>query len=101
MWKLVYSFIFIFFQVKAIDKLHEAAYRNGLGNSLFCGKHNVGKVTPETLLHYVCENFTSNKGAVIGLGINHDELVAYAKNMTFPEGQESKESSKFHAGEIR
>lgn len=83
--------------------LHKAAYRKGLGNSIFCPKHNLGKISTETLQHYVCENFTANRGAVIGLGIDHNELIAYAKNMCFPESSSASDApSKYYGGgEIR
>ncbi|KRT82905.1 Peptidase, partial [Oryctes borbonicus] len=48
-------------QLRAIDLLHKAAYRTGLGNSLYVAKYNIGKVSSETLQHYVASNFTSNR----------------------------------------
>lgn len=81
--------------------LHKAAYRTHLGNSLFCAKHRAGKISSETLQHYVKEYFGSNRTAVIGLGIDHDELVCYAKNIELPTSSDQIECSKFYGGEIR
>jgi hypothetical protein len=43
-----FSHIFLL-QAKAVDLLHKAAYHSGLGNSLFCAEHRVGKISAETV----------------------------------------------------
>lgn len=87
--------------VRAIDLLHRAAFRTQLGNSIFCAKHHVGKISPECLEHYVATNFTSNRGAVVGVGIDHQFLVGYAKNLHLEEGSGESAPSKFVGGELR
>lgn len=85
-----------------MNSLHRAAFRKGLGNSLFCSKHRAGKISSETLQHYIAENFGANTCAVIGLAVDHDDLVNYAKNIPLPTAKSSEQSpSKFYPGEIR
>lgn len=87
--------------VRAIDLLHRAAFRTQLGNSIFCAKHHVGKISPECLQHYVATNFTANRGAVVGVGIDHQLLVGYAKNLYLEEGSGDSAPSKFVGGDLR
>lgn len=87
--------------VRAVDLLHRAAYRTQLGNSIFCAKHHVGKISSECLQHYVATNFKANRGAVVGVGIDHQLLVGYAKNLPLDEGAADGAASKFVGGELR
>jgi len=88
--------------VRAVDLLHRAAFRTELGNSVFCAKHHVGRIGSETLQHYVASNFTSDRAAVVGVGIDHHLLVAYAKNLYLEPGTSSTVASKYHGlGELR
>uniref|UniRef100_A0A4W5Q387 Ubiquinol-cytochrome c reductase core protein 2a n=1 Tax=Hucho hucho TaxID=62062 RepID=A0A4W5Q387_9TELE len=61
-------------QIGVIEKLHEAAYKNSLSNSLYCPDYMVGKVTGEQLQSFVQNNFTSARMALVGLGVNHSVL---------------------------
>lgn len=88
-------------QVRAVDLLHRAAFRSGLGNSIFCAKHHVGKISPETLQHYVASNFKTNRAAVVGVGVDHQLLVGYAKNLALDSGVGNDVASKYFGGELR
>lgn len=83
-------------QIRAVDLLHRAAFRKELGNSVVCAKHHVGKISPECLQHYIANNFTSNRGAVVGVGIDHQLLVGYAKNLFLETGAADIVASKYH-----
>ncbi|KAK9893051.1 hypothetical protein WA026_023352 [Henosepilachna vigintioctopunctata] len=89
-------------QLRTIDLLHKAAYRKGLGNSLFIAKYNLEKVNSETLQHYVNCNLTSDKATVVGLGVNHNNLKEYVACLNFPgtSGQ-AVIPSPYKGGEIR
>lgn len=88
--------------VRAVDLLHRAAFQTELGNSIFCAKHHVGKLSPETLQHYVSSNFTNGRTAVVGVGVDHQMLVGFAKNLQLPNGSTAPTCSAFHgSGELR
>lgn len=87
--------------VRAIDLLHRAAFRTQLGNSIFCAKHHVGKISSECLQHYVATKFTANRGAVVGVGIDHQLLVGYAKNLHLEEGDSETIASRYVGSELR
>lgn len=87
---------------RAVDLLHKAAFRGELGNSPYCAKHHVGKISPECLQHYVASNFVSNRAAVVGVGIDHQLLVGYAKNLYLEDGSDTIAPSKYHGlGDLR
>lgn len=88
-------------QLRAIDLLHKAAYRTGLGNSLYIAKYNLGDLSSETLQHYVKTNFTGNRAAVIGLGVSHENLVKCAQTLELGTGSENFGSGVYKGGEIR
>jgi len=86
---------------RAIDLLHQAAFYRGLGNSVFCAKRNVGGISPEDLQSFVSNNFTADRATVIGVGIDHDLLVGYAKSLQL-EGKSSPNTpSKYNASQLR
>lgn len=85
-----------------MNLLHAVAYRRGLGNSLFCGKHRAGKISPETLQHYVGEQFVTSRAAVVGYGIDYNELLQYAQNCGMQTGGDvAEEATKYYGGEAR
>ncbi|XP_076240570.1 ubiquinol-cytochrome c reductase core protein 2 [Calliopsis andreniformis] len=87
--------------IKVIELLHKAAYRTGLGNSLFSPKHQLGKIGTETLQHFVNTWFTAPKCAVVATGVPLSELTAFAMNLEIGSEDRSTESSKYCGGEVR
>lgn len=85
-------------QVRAVELLHRAAYRTGLGNSLFCQKHKVGKISTETLQHYFESNFTANRASVSGVNIDHNTLSGYAQSLQLGTGEGARNESTYHGG---
>ncbi|XP_046994933.1 cytochrome b-c1 complex subunit 2, mitochondrial [Schistocerca americana] len=87
--------------VRALDLLHTAAYRTGLGNSIFCPPHLVGKLSSETLQHYVKCYFTTNRTAVVGVGVSHDTVLPFAQSLGLESGEGPQSSGTYHGGELR
>ncbi|CAH0546911.1 unnamed protein product [Brassicogethes aeneus] len=88
-------------QVRAIDLLHKAAFRTGLGNSMFIPKFHIGKISSESLQHYVCENFTSGRAAVVGLGMDEAEVTKIAQSLHLGSGEGQTRPSPYKGGEVR
>lgn len=86
---------------RSVDLLHQAAFYRGLGNSVFCAKRNVGKISPEDLQSYVTKNFTADRATVIGIGIDHELLVGYAKSLQLEGKSSGGAASKYDAGQLR
>lgn len=85
-------------QVRAVELLHQAAFRNGLGNSIFCPKHKIGKISSETLQHFFESNFTSNRGAVAGVNVEHQMLVGFSQSLQIGNGDGARNESKYFGG---
>lgn len=86
---------------RAIDLLHQAAFYRGLGNSVFCAKRNVGKLSPEDLEHFIATNFTADRAAIIGVGVDHELLVGYAKSLQLAGKSGNITPSKYISGQLR
>ena len=85
-----------------MELLHKVAFRAGLANSLFCPSHKVGKHCSDTLNNFVAANLRADNAAVIGVGIDHDRLVAYAQKLALKAGQAAAlPASKVHGGDGR
>lgn len=61
----------------------------------------MGKLSSETLQHYVNDNFLSGRAAVVGLGVNHAELLQYAQSLEIQTGEGSILTSPYKGGELR
>lgn len=88
-------------QLRAVDLLHKAAFRTGLGNSLFAPKFQIGKISTESLQHYVSTNFTTGRGAVVGLGLDSTKVHQFAQSLSLEDGDGITNVSKYKGGEIR
>ncbi|XP_076032793.1 ubiquinol-cytochrome c reductase core protein 2 [Oratosquilla oratoria] len=84
-----------------LNDLHKVAFRTGLGNSLFVPSYKIGKVSSDELLAYAAATHTAGGMAVVGLGVDHDALVAFAKGLGVGSGSAAAASSTFGGGEIR
>ena len=62
------------------DLLHQAAFRDTLGRSLYAPEHMVGHFSPEQLLHYMKGYFSAGRLALVGVGVDHCELMEQAKH---------------------
>jgi len=92
-------------QLQLIEKLHKAAFRGGLANSLFMPKYMIGKHRHADLVQFVKNNFVTNRIAVVGLGVDHDQIIeAIEKKFNFASGAgdvTKHAESKFIGGELR
>jgi len=86
-------------EVRVIEMIHWAAYRRGLGNSLYTPKFMIGKHTQEMLQEYVQRNFV--EASVVGVGISQDSATRLTQGLNIKKGDNSTQPSKFSAGEIR
>lgn len=88
-------------QTKVLEMLHKVAFRSGLGNGLFCPDHLVGKHSSEVMHDFVTSNFRADNAAVVGVGVPHEHLVAFAETLGLKAGQGAVSASKVKSGELR
>jgi ubiquinol-cytochrome c reductase core subunit 2 len=87
---------------EAMELLHAAAFRSGLGNSLYCAAHKVGAHKTAQLQQFVAKNFTTGRAALVGINMSHATLAQYAELLTLEAGAgPSAVPSKFHGGDAR
>lgn len=86
-----------------MELLHKAAFRNGLGNSIYIPRFRLGNISSESLLDYVASNFNPATAAVVGVGIDNNTLSGFAQNLNFPSGGGSAGSSSanYYGGDAR
>ena len=110
----------------AIDLLHQAAYRDGLGNSLYapdymvilnlmhnihvvfqvcisikCKILQIGKHTPALIQEFHENNYTTERSVLVGLDIDHDTLVALGEKLQLNKGAPGAKGSKYFGGDAR
>ncbi|XP_033214004.1 cytochrome b-c1 complex subunit 2, mitochondrial [Belonocnema kinseyi] len=86
---------------RIIELLHKAAYRTGLGYSLYCPKRQIGKISTETLQHFVSTWFSGSRCAVVGTGISGSELASFATGLNVSSTESSTAASKYCGGDAR
>ncbi|XP_064616899.1 cytochrome b-c1 complex subunit 2, mitochondrial-like [Liolophura sinensis] len=88
--------------VEVIELLHEAAFKRSLGCSLYAPSFMIGKYTSEQLQSYVSQFFTCDRLAVVGVGVDHDQLCAESSKFTpfNPTGNEG-DPVLYLGGELR
>jgi len=87
---------------KALELLHQASFRSGLGNGLYCPDHKVGSHGTAQLSQFTAKHFTSGRATLLGVGISHQALTKYAEMLKLESGAgPSNIASKFSSAELR
>lgn len=90
---------------RVLDSLHQAAFRTGLGNSLFASAAAAKALKRAHLNEFAAKYFTADRIAVVGNGVAHDELTALVDEaltkFNVAKSAATTESSKFRGGEVR
>jgi len=89
--------------VRAGELLHKAAYREGLGNSIYSPAHKVGKHGPNALGAFHQKHFTSERACVFAVGgVEHNHLVKVAETLDLGKGAgPGASAAKYFGGEQR
>lgn len=90
-------------QIGVVEKLHEAAYKNALSNSLYCPDYMVGRVSCTQLQSFVEDNFTTGRMALVGLGVKHSVLRQMGEGLLSVRGGAGAPAAKaiYRGGELR
>lgn len=90
-------------QEKASELLHKAAFRHGLGNSIYSPEHMVGKHKPAMLMDFHAKNFSADKTFLVGMDIDHDVLAGYGEKLELAKSSSNSSSAVkyFGGGEER
>lgn len=90
-------------QIGVIEKLHEAAYKNALSNSLYCPDYMVGRVSSEQLQSFVEDTFTTGRMALVGVGVKHSILRQAGEGLLSVRSGTGAPAAKsvYRGGELR
>jgi len=87
---------------RVFEALHQAAFRTNLGNSLYCPQHLTGSFTPELIQGFVERNFTADRMALVGIGVDNDLLKNLAGEFPSKSGSSAESTpAKYYGGELR
>ncbi|XP_033097464.1 cytochrome b-c1 complex subunit 2, mitochondrial-like [Anneissia japonica] len=85
-------------QIDVMERLHGAAFRGNLGNSLFCPKYMLDAFTTDVLKDFVNTHFTAENMALVGVGVDHDTLKALGEKLAVQRGSKVNNASKYVGG---
>ncbi|KAH6573973.1 hypothetical protein BSLG_007686 [Batrachochytrium salamandrivorans] len=87
------------------EKLHQIAFRNGLGNPLLASSQALNGLNRAKLFEFVDKYFTADRITVVGSGIAHNELKALVDaafaNVSLSSAKSETPKSKYYGGEAR
>lgn len=87
-----------------LDLVHHVAFRGqGLGNPTGIPAWNLANLSHEALQAYVARFYTGNNVALVGVDVDHDELVKAAEDAigSLPAGEKAAApASPYHGGEM-
>lgn len=90
-------------EIKLIDMIHRAGFRNALSRSLYAPRYNVANLSDDLLKQYRATNFTANRLSLVGTGVRHDDLVHMSDSFRLPEASAnfSRQQAKYLGSEVR
>lgn len=86
-----------------VDDVYRAAFRNSFGETPSAQAPKIANVSPEDLHSFVRARYAGSNATVVGIDIDHDELVAAAQHFgTLPSGSGTASApAKYTGGEAR
>jgi ubiquinol-cytochrome c reductase core subunit 2 len=86
-----------------VDLTHRASFSGGLANSLYAPRYNAGNLDSDVLQEFRRRNFTANRLTLVGVGINHEDLLRHAEffRLPGPAADFSREKTRFLPSELR
>ncbi|KAF8984883.1 ubiquinol-cytochrome c reductase core subunit 1 [Entomortierella lignicola] len=89
-------------EVTVVEALHNAAFRNGLGNPIYAAPYS--EISTEDLRKFAADNFVGNKISLVATGISEAELKNLADSAFSHVASGSAaatEASKYYGGDVR
>ncbi|KAJ3020385.1 ubiquinol-cytochrome c reductase core subunit 1 [Thoreauomyces humboldtii] len=93
--------------IKVLDTLHQAAFRTGLGNSLFASASAAKGLKRAHLQEFAAKHLTADRIAVVGNGVAHEDLKPLVEEAVkkfqdrIAKSSTATKASEFKGSEIR
>jgi len=86
-----------------LELLHKAAFRGGLGNSVYCNELKLGGYGSADLEGFAKQQTVGGGISVVGTNVDHGELVRYAKDLLsgLPGGASDAAGQTYYGGDLR
>lgn len=81
-------------EVLLMEGIHEAAYRHGLGNSLFASPNLIGKISQETATCFIAKTCRLDRMGVACAGIDSDVLTDLLEEAISPVSRDEEYDSE-------
>ncbi|XP_071504867.1 cytochrome b-c1 complex subunit 2, mitochondrial-like isoform X1 [Diadema antillarum] len=88
-------------QLGVMEQLHGAAYRDTLGRSIYAPEYMVDCFTTGMLTDYVKSRFTADNMALVGIGVDHNDLKAFGETFSVARGDTVDNKARYIGGELR
>ena len=86
---------------QAVDLLHKAAYRSGLGQSLYSPEYMIGKHKTNTLADFHAKTHTVTRTVIAANGVDHRILSKMGTQLNLEKGHGPTQPVKYFGGEQR
>ncbi|XP_012543569.2 cytochrome b-c1 complex subunit 2, mitochondrial [Monomorium pharaonis] len=86
---------------RVMELLHKAAYRTGLGYSIYSPKRQIGEFSPSVLQQFVNNWFTGSKCTVVATGVPLSDAIQFASSLEVSSEDNTVQAAKYHGGELR
>ena len=82
-----------------MDLLHEAAFRDTLGQSLYCEPARLAQMTHTDVMDYMKLQFTASNIGVVGVGVDHGTLIDSIQDVeAYGEGKTENKPAVYRGG---
>jgi len=90
-------------ELRVNDLIHRASFKSGLSRSLFAPRYNAHHLESDLLHEFRARTFTSNRLSLVGLGVQHEDLIRFADlfRLPGPAANFSRQPAKYLGSEIR
>jgi ubiquinol-cytochrome c reductase core subunit 2 len=88
-------------QARLMEALHQAAFRNTLGRSLYIQPNRIASFNGAMLSQFVQDFYTAGNMAIVGVGVDHDQLAFAAKKFSAGQGGAQIAPATYCGGELR
>jgi len=85
-----------------LELLHKTAFRDGLGNSVYCDKLKLAVLGPADLEEFASQHYIGGGISVVGANVDHNELLRYSTDLlgSLPGGASVTTAQQYHGGEL-
>lgn len=86
---------------RAVDLLHKAAYRQGLGNFISAQKYSLGRHDSALLKAFHSQTVTAPRTSIVSVGLDVETLATMSQSFSLESGSGPSDKAQYFSGELR